>query len=480
MEEIQKQEEGKRKHVLLINPTIIFNNDKNVWKYIIGITPPIGILHIASVLRDNNAFVKVLDMNAEQVAVLDLQKYLENEHFDYVGIAASTTTINSVYKIAEICKNKYPSCKIILGGIHPSTSPNEVFEKGGNLVDYIARGESELTFKELIEGKERESILGLSYRKEGNIIHNLSRALLQNLDELADPAYDLLALERYRPTIGSYKKLPAIHMVVSRGCPGQCTFCHSGSANHFGKAVRYRSPKRIFNQIKNLHENHGINEIIFYDDNIITSKPFVTEFCNLLIESDLGISWTCFGRADFIRDLDILKLMKKAGCHQICVGIESGDETILKNIKKYIKREDAKRAVKLLKEAKIDSRFAFMLGLPGETVETMQRTLDFALELDPEYVLFNINTPYPGTEMYDWATANGYLKTDIDYTRWDAGEVILTLPTVSSEDIKRYYRKCLKAFYLRPKYIAKRILRLRSIDEVKDGVKVLLYMLKSD
>ena len=480
MEETQQQQEKKSKHVLLINPTIIFNNDKNVWKYIIGITPPIGILHIASVLRENNVLVKVLDMNAEHVAVSDLQNYLENEQFDYVGIAASTTTINSVYKIAEICKKNYQSCKIILGGIHPSTSPNEVFEKGGNLVDYIARGESEITFKELIEGKVEDSILGLSYKKDGKIIHNPSRPLLQNLDELADPAYDLLVLERYRPTIGSYKKLPAIHMVVSRGCPGQCTFCHSGSANHFGKAVRYRSPKRIFNQIKDLHEKQGINDIIFYDDNIITSKPFVTEFCNLLINSGLDISWTCFGRADFIRDVEILKLMKKAGCHQICVGIESGDETILKNIKKYIKREDAKRAVKLLKEAKIDSRFAFMLGLPGETVETMQRTLDFALELDPEYVLFNINTPYPGTEMYDWATANGYLKTDIDYTRWDAGEVILTLPTVSSEDIKRYYKKCLKAFYLRPKYIAKRILRLRSIDEIKDGAKVFFYMVKPD
>ena len=478
MDEIQ--EDKKNKQVLLINPTIIFNNDKTVWKYIIGITPPIGILHIAAVLRENNCLVKVLDMNAEHVAVSDLQQYLRGEHFDYVGIAASTTTINSVYKIAEICKTLYPSCKIILGGIHPSTSPNEVFEKGGSLFDYIARGESELTFKELIEGKEQESILGLSYKKEGKIIHNISRHLLQNLDELPDPAYDILSLERYRPTIGSYKKLPAIHMVVSRGCPGQCTFCHSGSANHFGKAVRYRSPGRIFNQIKHLHENQGINEIIFYDDNIITSKPFVTEFCNLLINSNLNISWTCFGRADFIRDLDILKLMKKAGCHQICVGIESGDETILKNIKKYIKREDAKRAVTLLREAKIDSRFAFMLGLPGETVETMQRTLDFALELDPEYVLFNINTPYPGTEMYDWATANGYLKTDIDYTRWDAGEVILTLPTVSAEDIKKYYKKCMRAFYLRPKYIAKRVVGLRSIEEIKDSIKVFLYMIKSD
>ena len=395
-----------------------------------------------------------------------------------MGIAASTTTINSVYEIAKICKSYYPNCKIILGGIHPTTSPEEVINNSLGVVDYIARGESEFTFKELIEEKEPSTILSLSYKIGGKIIHNSDRPFLKNLDELPDPAYDLLQLDRYRPTIGSYKKLPAIHMVVSRGCPGQCMFCHSGSANHFGNVVRYRSPKRVFNQIKDLHEHRGINEIIFYDDNLITSKPFVTEFCNLIINNRLKISWTCFGRADFIRDLNILKLMKKAGCHQMCVGIESGDETLLKNIKKYITQDDARRAVTLLREAKIDSRFAFMLGLPGETVKTMQKTLDFALELDPDYALFNINTPYPGTEMYDWAKQNGYFKRQIDYTRWDAGEPILDLPTVSTEDIKMYYKKCLKEFYLRPRYIVKSIVRMRSFTEVKDAFKIFYYLIK--
>lgn len=471
-------ENKQRKKVLLVNPTIIFKNDKTVWKYIIGVTPPIGILHIASLLRENNVAVKILDMNAERVAISDFQKYLGKDYYDYIGIAASTTTINSAYEIAKMCKSRRPDCKIILGGIHPTTSPDEVINNSNGVVDYVARGESEGTFNELINGKDPASILSLSYVKDGKIVHNPSRPLLKNLDELPDPAYDLIQLDRYRPTIGSYKKLPAIHMVVSRGCPGQCTFCHSGSANLFGNAVRYRSPLRIFNQIKNLHYNNGINEIIFYDDNIITNKKFVTEFCNLLIDNKLNISWTCFGRADFIRDINMLNLMKKAGCHQMCVGIERGDETILKNIKKNITREDAKRAVTLLKEAKIDSRFAFMLGLPGETVETMQKTLDFALELDPEYVLFNINTPYPGTEMYDWAKQNGYFKREIDYVKWDAGEPILDLPTVRTEDVKRYYKKCLKAFYLRPKYIIKSILRMRSLTEVKDALKVFFYMLK--
>lgn len=471
-------ENEKKNKVLLINPTIIFRNDKTVWKYIIGVTPPIGILHIASILRENGVLVKILDMNAERVAVLDFQKYLGDEKYDFVGIAASTTTINGVYEIARICKSSNPECKIILGGIHPTNSPDEVINNSVGVVDYVARGESELTFKELIEGKDPGDVLSLSYKKDSVIVHNPSRPLLQNLDELPDPAYDLLQLNRYRPTIGSYKKLPAMHMVISRGCPGQCTFCHSGSANLFGKAVRYRSQGRIFNQIKDLHENHGINEIIFYDDNFTSNKQFVTELCNSFINYGLKISWTCFSRADFIRDLDMFKLMKKAGCHQVCVGIESGDETILKNIKKYITREDAKRAVTLLREAKIDSRFAFMLGLPGETVETMQKTLDFALELDPDYVLFNINTPYPGTEMYDWAKKNGYFKREIDYTKWDAGEPILDLPTVDTDDIKRYYKKCLKAFYLRPRYIIKSILRIRSFTEVKDAFKVFFYMIK--
>ena len=462
----------------MINPTIIFENKKNVWKHIIGITPPIGILHIAGVLRENNIDVKVLDMNAEKVSISDLFKYLKGDHYDYIGISASTTTIESVYKISEICKKQYPNCKIILGGIHPSTSPDEVFEKSSGVIDYIAKGESELTFKELIEGKKLDSILGLSYKKNGKLIHNQIRPFLKDLDELPDPAYDLLNLKNYKPTIGSYKKLPAIQMVISRGCPGQCTFCHSGSANHFGNVVRYRSPERIANQIESLHNNQGINEIIFYDDNIVTDRKFVEKFCNLLLEKKLNISWTCFGRADFIRHLDVLKLMKKAGCHQICVGIESGDEDILKKIKKNITRDDARRAVKLLREAKIDSRFAFMLRLPGETVKTMQKTLDFSLELDPDYVLFNINTPYPGTEMYDWAVQEDLFKKKIDYTRWDAGEVILDLPTVKAQDIRKFYKKCLTTFYLRPRYLIKTLFKINSIQEFKEGCKVLLYMVR--
>lgn len=172
--------------------------------------------------------------------------------------------------------------------------------------------------------------------------------------------------------------------------------------------------------------------------------------------------------------------MKKAGCHQILFGAESGSQMILDNIRKHITPEKVKKAVEAAKEAGIDCRVTFLFGNPGETEETMQQTIDFALELDPEIALFNIVSPNPGTQMYDWAVENNLLS-EKQWDEYDWGEVILNLPTVSPEKVKEYYKKAYKKFYMRPRYIFRTLFKIRSIHDISNlvyGFKGVMNVLK--
>jgi radical SAM superfamily enzyme YgiQ (UPF0313 family) len=194
-------------------------------------------------------------------------------------------------------------------------------------------------------------------------------------------------------------------------------------------------------------------------------RALVSAFCERIINEGIDLTWVCMSRVDAI-DEDILRLMKAAGCHQICFGVESADEQILKNIKKKISLEQVEKAVALTKKVGIDVRTSFMLGNPGETEETLRKTIDFAIKLNPTIASFNITTPYPGTELRSWAKENGYLKTE-DYSVLESSQCILELPTISSEEINLYAQIALKKFYYRPGYILSRIFRIRSLDELK-------------
>ena len=333
-------------------------------------------------------------------------------------------------------------------------------------VDYVIRGEGEIHFFELISGLETASIKGLSYKKDGKFIHNPDGALISDLDSLPFPAYNLLPVKNYVPTLGSYKRLPAISIITTRGCPGKCTFC---LGSYLGGKVRMHSTRYIIDEIKMLIRDYGIREISFYDDTFTAYRNKVRDFCNIIIEEKIDITWSCFARVDFV-DGDILRLMKASGCHQIMYGIESGSNEILRNIKKKTSLEKAVEIVAITKKIGIECRAAFMLGNPGETLQTMKQTLDFAKRLDPDIALFNITTPYPGTEMYDWAGKNGYLKTK-DWSRYDLSTAVMELPGLKSVEVEEFYKKAHHEFYGRPSYLIKRLFKIRSFNELLIAVK---------
>ena len=457
--------------ILLINPPWLFRKD-NIWSQIAGIIPPLGLAQVAAYVEQYGIQVNILDTNAENISLSELGGRLKSYDFapTIIGITATTSIIGQALETARICKESCPDAKIVFGGVHPSIFPGEVLSDVN--VDFVIRREGEESFYELVSGRSHETILGLSYKYNGVIVHNKDREEIPDINKLPLPAYHLLQMNKYHPALGSYKQLPGTGIVTTRGCPGRCTFCFG---NYLGAHIRVRSADKIFEEIKLLHSNYNIKEIAFYDDTFTAVKSNVIEFCRLLTQSGLRITWSCFARVDFI-DKQLLEIMKKSGCHQICYGIESGSEEILKNINKKISLEKAKNAVTLTKQCGIETRATFMFGSPGETKETLEKTMNFALNLDPDIALFNIVTPYPGTEMYKWADEKGFLKTK-DWSKYDLSHQILELPTIASGDLEDFYKHAYWRFYGRPVYLLKRLLKMTNLTTIIIGFKAIKAML---
>lgn len=452
--------------ILLINPPWL-TKDGNIWHGVKSTSPPLGLLYIAAYAEARGRSMHVMDVNAETLHFEDIERFARDHKPRWVGLTAVTAQIINAHRIAGIVKRVSPESKIVVGGVHATALPDDVLQDSN--VDYVIRGEGEESFFALVDGQVIESIGGLSYRN-GNprqpVEHNPMAEPVKDLDSLPTPAYHLIKFDLYKPAVGAYRRLPAISMTMTRGCPGKCTFCNSAET-----PLRSHSAERVVNEIQELQARYGIREVSFYDDTFTIFKRSVARMCDMFIERGLDLTWSCFARTDCVSP-SLLAKMKRAGCHQILFGIESADPQILKNICKPINIERTKKAVRMVRQAGIEVRAAFMFGNPGETVESLRRSIDFAKELDPDIAVFNVTTPYPGTRMFEWARRNGYLRT-LDWSEYDLANSVMELPTVSTEELNRLYRVAYREFYFRPGYLLRRLLRMRSFEDIKMNLQAL-------
>lgn len=456
--------------ILLINPTYM-EKTGNVWKEIASCLPPLGLASVAAYLESKGHSVAILDAEASRLDLKTLAASAAELNPVFIGITATTPMIRSALDIADACKRAAPGARIILGGVHASVLPEEVLR--ADSVDYAVRGEGEITCLEIVEGRDPAAIKGLSYKSGGKIVHNPARELIEDINTLPFPAFHLLPMDKYYPAKGSYKRLPAISLIISRGCPGKCTFCYP---DRLGKKIRMLSAAKTVEMINLLKRDYGIREVCFYDDTFTLSRTAVREMCGLMIDQKLGLTWSCFSRVDFM-DEQTLALMKSSGCHQICYGIESGDEGILKALGKQFTLEKASSVVALTKKIGIEARTAFMFGSPGETRETLEKTLEYCIRLDPDYAIFNITTPYPGTQIFEWAKSKGILLTE-DWEKFDVSTPVMRLPTLSPEDLVAFYKHAYKKFYTRPKYILKNCFRVTSFGDFVSKFTTFLKLVK--
>ena len=450
--------------VLLINPPWEqLSEDVRAKAKVKNLTPSLGLGYIAAVLERNKIAVQILDANAEGISPARLSQYLLQcgSQPKHIGITATSHTIATALAMAIACKNALPTCAVTLGGVHPTVIPEETLTC--DAVDFVARGEGEFSYLELVTGQKIEVIEGLSYKRDGIQFHNPPRARIADLDQLPFPAFHLMPVHKYHPTLGTYRQLPAMGVIGSRGCPFNCTYCASPA--FWGRQVKFRSAGNILEEIAVLVKDFGIREIQLLDDTFTVAKNRFTEFCELLLKADFRVTWSCNSRVDSV-DAEMLKLMKAAGCHSISYGIETANEEMLERIKKRISLDQARTAIALTKKLGITCRASFMFGNPGETKETMQNSVQFALETMPDFVVFNIIRPYPGTEVYDWAKGIGNLMREKWYMSPDSGE-LMRLPNLSREDLVKAQRQAMRRFYVRPRYAFSRIARLRSIADVR-------------
>jgi len=452
--------------VLLINPPWL-SRDDNIWHGIKAAMPPLGILTIAAYLEREGITVKVIDVHVEKLSADELKQRIKEINPRVVGITVLTATAYASYKIAALAKEISKETIVVVGGVHVDAMPSEALRS--EFIDIVVRGDGEITFHEICQKQPLETIKGISYRKDGVIKHNPSSEMIMDLDSIPFPSYHLVPMDKYYPSIGAYKSLPAINLLMTRGCPGKCIFCNSAETT-----LRTRSADKVVDEIIRLKKDYGIREVQFYDDTFTIFKKNVMRFCELLIEKKVGITWTAFARADCINEKMAI-LMKKAGCHQVMFGIESGDEQIRKNIQKPINEEVTKKAIQICRKVKLEVRGAFILGSPGETIETMQKTLDFSMNLDLDIAIYNISTPYPGTQLFDWAKKNGYLKTE-NWNDYELSGSIIELPTVLHADVVAFYEKAHKEFYSRPQMIWRRLLRINNFNQLRDAVHAFFYI----
>ncbi|MFH1109265.1 MAG: cobalamin-dependent protein [Planctomycetota bacterium] len=452
--------------ILLINPPWM-TKDGNIWHGVKSTSPPLGLLYVAAYAEDRGRTVHVMDVNAERLHFEDIERLVADRQPPWVGMTAVTAQIINTHRIAGIIKRVSPASKVVVGGVHATAMPDEVLQD--HCVDFVIRGEGEIPFFDLVDGRPLDSIGGLSYRAHNPLQptqHNPLAEPIEDLDALPTPAYHLIRFELYKPAIGAYRRLPSINMTMTRGCPGKCTFCNSAET-----ALRTQSAEHVVDEIQRLQARYGVREVSFYDDTLTIFKPQVARMCELILERGIDLTWSCFARTDCVSP-PLLKRMRAAGCHQILFGIESADPDILRNIRKPIDIEQTRKAVRMVQEAGIAVRAAFMFGNPGETVETMRRTIDFAKRLDPDIALFNITTPYPGTQMFEWARRNGYLRT-LDWNDYDLANSVIELPTVSSEEINRMYKVAYREFYFRPWYLVRRLTKMRNWDDIRCNLQAL-------
>lgn len=404
--------------------------------------PPKGLLIIASIFKDNGYDVDVIIMNADNVGYLELEDKLRTLKPDLIGISLTTLLVRSAKNICYLTKKLNPKTKIVVGGIHVTSVKEAIFEELKE-VDIAIIGEGERPAESIAQRKPLNEINGIYYRdKKGNIIKNPPASTISDLDLLPEIDYGLINIKRYCGPDYTLR-YPVINLMFARGCPFQCTFCNKALfENH---KVRTKSVSAAIKEIENTVEKLYVKEIHFSDDTFNLNRKWLDNLLDEIIKSKINkkVAFAASFRVNRrLIDARLLKKCKEAGFHSIFFGVESGSDELLKSMKKGITVAEVKRAFGLAKEAGIRTIASFIVGLPGETTQTIDDSVKLMYEIKPYIVGVGAAIPFPGTELERVVKDNNRLR-DIEYTKWSTFNVLFRTEELDYGDIE----KRLKQFY---------------------------------
>jgi radical SAM superfamily enzyme YgiQ (UPF0313 family) len=485
--------------ILLVNPPA---PDGGIWirsQHRVGrrsrenmIWPQVELAQMAALLAPDYT-VAIVDAIAERMSWAAFERLLDEKRPRYYLTQVTAPTLrNDMYGVFLA---KSVGARTIAFGTHVTPMTLETMRPFPAL-DFVLRGEPELTLRQLLDTLEGKTpsdprvanmlaetstrpgfvpdprrgplaaILGLAWRQGDEIVINPDRPFIPNLDDLPLPLHHLLPLQKQRmPMI----KGPFTFIVTSRGCPAGCKFCIKHVT--YQNTVRVRSAANIMAEIRQLVDL-GVHHIHMYADLFTVNRDHVVSLCQALIESGLKITWTCNSRVDYV-DREMLQLMGKAGCTLISWGIESANEAILKRIRKGYRKEQAIQALTWAKEAGIKNWGYFIIGLPGETEETIKETIAYAKSLPLDIALFHIAAPYPGTPFFFEVVANNWFRPG---TRWEEVDMdqstVLDYPGLTAEQLEYWQKRATREWSLRPGPILTFLKGLNSWEGFKSAVSV--------
>ena len=466
--------------VVLVNPpaeqTLVGNNPKFLDEER-GCNPPLGLLYIAAVLEQQSDHeVAVVDAQAEGLSYEALGQRVKDEAPDLVGITTMTFTLLDAAHTVEVVRQAAPDAKVILGGPHVHLFPRESLELPG--VDFAMRGEGDYQFLALCdrigEPDRWDEVGGLTFRRDGEIVETPLAPPIADLDAVPFPARHLTDVRRYSSVIA--RRQPVTTMFTSRGCPYRCAFC---DRPHLGKKFRARSAANVVDEMEACI-GLGIHEFLIYDDTFTVKRQRVLDVCAEIQRRGLDVGWDIRARVDTV-DEEMLEALRAAGCERIHYGVEAGSDEFMKVLRKGITVEQARAAFRLTRKAGISTLAYFMIGIPGETEDDIRQTWRLARQLDPDFVHITILCPFPGTEIYRTALAEGAYETDhwLDFARAPQPGFRPKYWTreLPAERLEALLEQAYKDFYTRPGYILKQLLKIRSWRELRAKLRAGLRVL---
>lgn len=423
--------------------------------------PPLGILYLATVLKENKIPVKILDTtfieNEEE-----LERQIHENKNRIMGVSVVTPYIYRAIKISQTIKKVLPDSIVVFGGPHPTIRPEETLDEPS--VDMVVLGEAEDTIVELIHaienGSDLSAVKGIGFKKHGKNIVNGRREIIKDANSVPIPDRSLLpTFDKYCKIMGGdfFTSPPATTMLTSRGCPFDCRFCQPSLRNVFGPFARFRTPKNIVDEIEYLHREFGLRKIHFVDDTFTANRKRVFDFCDELEKRGLDIEWTTNSRVNTI-DREMMVRMKEVGCKRLSFGVESGSQNVLNHMNKRITIDQILEAFRLCTELKIFSVASLMIGYPGETRRDLEKTKRLIQTIEPDRIDLHIANPIIGTHLYEEARNSGMLIEDNyeKYTRH--GHHYLIKVSISKEELLdfenhmyRVFRRMKRSYVIRPR-----------------------------
>jgi anaerobic magnesium-protoporphyrin IX monomethyl ester cyclase len=431
--------------------------------------PQTGLAYLAAVAEREGHEARIIDAMASAIDVAALVGQVAAWRPDLLVANTTTPTFKNDAQVVEALRGRCDAL-IAFTGTHVSALPKESLAE--SVADLVFVNEAEETLADVLAALSRDgveaarsdpgsslsAIEGLAWRgPDGAARMSMRREPTDDLDSFPMPARRLLPNDRYRMPF--FAGEPFATVIPTRGCPYPCTFCRAGAV--WGRKIRTRSPDNVLAELRHLVEELHIRNVAFMTDSMTLDRKWAMSLLGGIVDAGPRLRWVCNSRVDAV-DLEMLRAMKQAGCQLVSYGVESGDPDILKSTMKGITLDQAREAMALTREAGIASMAYFIVGLPGETWQTVRRSIDFAKSIQPDYVNFHVATPFPGTRLCQQARDEGWLTTD-DWSQFEEeGSAVMVAGDLSAHELVRAQRIAMRAFYLRPSRLLKELVAIRS------------------